>query len=118
MSTTLTDAERAYIEAAFWTAADDEGEPLADDATVDDLNDLPGFLAELRAFIEGNADLIARSGLPMSQVGHDFSLTRNGHGAGFWDRGLGQIGQDLTEACRPYGETYIYRGDDGRLYWA
>lgn len=41
-----------------------------------------------------------------SQAGHDFALTRNGHGAGFWDRGLGDIGRTLTEHSKPYGESY------------
>ena len=40
-------------------------------------------------------------------AGHDFALTRNGHGTGFWDRGLGEIGDMLTEECKPYGEHRI-----------
>jgi hypothetical protein len=48
-------------------------------------------------------------------AGHDFALTRNGHGAGFWDRGLGEAGDKLTEACRPYGASNAYYSadDDG-----
>ena len=40
-------------------------------------------------------------------AGHDFALTRNGHGAGFWDRGLGKIGDMLTDACKPYGSHSV-----------
>lgn len=40
-------------------------------------------------------------------AGHDFALTRNGHGAGFWDRGLGRIGDMLTKECEPYGEHNV-----------
>ena len=36
---------------------------------------------------------------------HDFALTRNRHGAGFWDRGLGDIGARLTEAAHAYGDS-------------
>ena len=36
-------------------------------------------------------------------AGHDFALTRNGHGTGFWDRGLGAIGDMLSNECKPYG---------------
>lgn len=50
------------------------------------------------------------------RFGHDFWLTRNGHGAGFWDRGLGKLGTQLTELCKPYGSTYAYLGDDGLGY--
>lgn len=38
-------------------------------------------------------------------AGHDFWLTRNGHGAGFWDRGMGALGDRLTAACKPYGSA-------------
>ncbi len=41
-------------------------------------------------------------------AGHDFWLTRNRHGAGFWDRGLGKVGQQLTEAAHVYGEETWY----------
>lgn len=53
---------------------------------------------------------------PSELAGHDFWLTRNGHGAGFWDRGLGDVGVTLSAACRPYGESNLYIGDDGKLY--
>lgn len=45
-------------------------------------------------------------------AGHDFALTRNGHGTGFWDRGLGEMGDMLTEACEPYGEHRVIIDDD------
>lgn len=35
--------------------------------------------------------------------GHDFALTRNGHGTGFWDRGLGDIGYMLSNSAAAYG---------------
>ena len=42
------------------------------------------------------------------QLGHDLWLTRNGHGAGFWDRGLGELGERLSEAARSLGEAYAF----------
>lgn len=45
--------------------------------------------------------------------GHDFALTRNGHGAGFWDRGMGDVGQRLTDASKPYGESNASIHDGG-----
>ncbi len=39
------------------------------------------------------------------QHGGDFYLTRNGHGAGFWDRGYGNIGTQLSKAAKIYGST-------------
>jgi len=52
------------------------------------------------------------------KAGHDFWLTRNGHGAGFWDRGIGETGDKLTEASTGFGEVDLYVGDDGKLYTA
>jgi hypothetical protein len=47
--------------------------------------------------------------------GVDLWLTRNRHGAGFWDRGLGDLGKRLTNAAR-LGEYDAYQGDDGLIY--
>lgn len=38
------------------------------------------------------------------------------HGAGFWDRGLGQVGDDLTAQAHAAGEVDAYLGDDGLVY--
>lgn len=59
--------------------------------------------------------------LGVEQIGHDLWLTRNGHGAGFWDRFGGEqegarVGRYLTEQARPYGESYLYIGDDGKVH--
>lgn len=50
-----------------------------------------------------------------ARAGHDFWLTRGGHGTGFWDRGLGELGDRLSDAAQAYGEpcnmTPIDMGD-------
>ena len=54
-------------------------------------------------------------------LGHDLWLTSAGHGVGFWDRGLGELGERLTAACsyvRPYAHREIYLGDDDLIYLA
>jgi hypothetical protein len=51
-----------------------------------------------------------------SAVGHDLWLTRNGHGTGFWDRGLGDVGERLACAARRMGESDLYVGDDGEVH--
>lgn len=51
-----------------------------------------------------------------SQAGHDFWLTRNRHGAGFWDKDLGELGSKLTDAAHDCGGCDAYRGDDGKVY--
>ena len=47
---------------------------------------------------------------------NSLGLTRNRHGAGFWDRGHGDKGKRLTDAAHAYGSSDAYLGDDGLLY--
>lgn len=72
------------------------------------------LLVDARDFVASQWRLLR--GLDAGQCGHDFWLTRNGHGAGFWDRGYGDLGDELTSACDPYGSCDLYVGDDGKVY--
>jgi hypothetical protein len=114
----LDDVLTAYVKCALWSSTDDDGEPLDGLYTVDDI--APEALADMRTdvadFVSSNAaDL---DGIDDGQIGRDFWLTRCGHGAGFWDRGLGDVGDRLTASAKPYGESDLYIGDDGRVYVA
>lgn len=118
----LDDFTRAYLECALWSSVDisEDGSDECLDATcgLDDcsLETLQGAIDDCRSFQESEADDLAESGLSDEQAGHDFWLTRNGHGAGFWDRGLGAVGDRLSKACKPYGSVDLYKGDDGKVY--
>jgi hypothetical protein len=109
---------RHYLLAALWTTTDEHGEPF--DATYDiqdiSAETLAEAIEDVTDFVDSNESLLVVSGLSDPQIGHDFWLTRNGHGAGFWDRGLGQVGEALSEASKPYGEVDMYAGDDGYIY--
>lgn len=48
-------------------------------------------------------------------IGHDFWLTRNGHGVGFWDRGLGELGDFLTDMSKPFGACSLYVNNNGEV---
>ena len=49
--------------------------------------------------------------------GHDFWLSRNGHGVGFWDlTELGEVGNALSRACTKFQNINLYVGDDGKVY--
>jgi len=51
------------------------------------------------------------------KAGHDFWLTRNGHGAGFWDGDWQEpAGAELSKASKAFGEINLYVSDDGKLY--
>ena len=112
----------AYLEAAVWSSTDDDGEPL-DRLDIDVSEETQ---AEMRAdcdqFFDDNEHLItsenclARIGqrfvlFPVySQAGHDFWLTRNGHGVGFWETSdwEAEAGEQLTNASKAFGEYYLY----------
>ena len=108
----------AYIECALWSSIGENDEPLDDNYGPEDI--APETLKTMRADCEDFqvlcGDLIDSADMEESQAGHDFWLTRNGHGAGFWDRGLGDVGEKLSEAAKVYGEFYLYIGDDGRIH--
>lgn len=48
---------------------------------------------------------------------HDYWLTRNGHGAGFWDRGLGDAGQRLTDLSEDGSYELFSIGDNFGWCW-
>ena len=55
--------------------------------------------------------------LSPDKVGHDLWLTRNGHGAGFWDGDYADdVGEALTKISEAMGEIDLYVGDDGKIY--
>lgn len=66
-------------------------------------------------------DLLAALGVPFSpeQIGHDFVLTANGHGTGFWDRDYRprqKAALDaLSDAVRPFGEIRAYVSDSNEI---
>ncbi len=108
----------AYIECALWASTDwDSGEPLDGLYSRNDLADsaVASMRADVADFLDSLCD-IDTAEISGSQMGHDFWLTRNRHGAGFWDRGLGSLGDDLTKRAHAYGSSDLYVGDDGKVY--
>ncbi len=110
----------AYVECALWSshAIGEDGEDLGNldehygpEDLTDDTRD--EMAADCSAFYDANAeDLVT---LTAEQAGHDFWLTRNGHGAGFWDRGLGELGERLADAARVYGGVDLMPMADGQV---
>jgi hypothetical protein len=108
---------KAYVECMIWSSQSDDEHSVSSEHTIDDLSEeaLQQVVDDCKDFQESNAGLMV--GLDAEQCGHDFWLTRNGHGAGFWDRGYPRdIGKALTESSKPYGECYPMVGDDGLIY--
>lgn len=117
----------AYITAALWSTNDEHGEPLENNFSADDLapETLAKIIADCAKFQADNAEHLAEENClkfgpdfgPMGRAGHDFWLTRNGHGAGFWDGDWAEPAATiLTEAAHSYKECDLCAGDDGKLY--
>lgn len=118
----LDDFTRGYIEAALWSSkiVDGDGneiEPMDRNHDSEDIavNSLKRMISDCREFQTENIVELSQAetmGEGPSQAGHDFWLTRNHHGAGYWDRGLGDIGKALTKAAHEYGEAdlHLFRG--------
>lgn len=107
---------RQYVKTALWSTLDDYAQPLDEGYDYDDIEPetLAGMARTCREFVESNAADLA--GIDAEQAGHDFWLTRNHHGAGFWDRGLGEVGDRLTASTHVFGEYNLYISDDGMIY--
>lgn len=109
---------QGYLAAALWSSIDEEGNPLDDAYGKDDIH--PAAMAQMRKdcrdFMESNKDdLMMAYKNGEESAGIDFWLTRNGHGAGFWERGLGALGARLTKASKQ-DSCYLYVGDDGMIH--
>ena len=116
-----------FLETLLWSETDEQsdgGDGSYPPETEIDAAGLARLTEDCRQFYEENAGTWAWERKRGSEewtddqmAGHDFALTRNGHGAGFWDGGWHEAaGIVLTEACKAFGEVSLYRGDDGRVY--
>jgi hypothetical protein len=126
----LDEFTQGYIEAMFFTNTGDLDDGDLQHASVAELS--PEFLAQIidtcNAFKSRvPKDSHGRSLLDLAYdyaprhyderyAGHDFWYTRNGHGVGFWDRGLGPVGDQLSDLARNFGNVDLYRGDDGQIW--
>ena len=55
----------------------------------------------------------------LTDAAHDFWLTRQGHGAGFWDGDWDDgLSDQLTDLCGNMGPTCLYLGQDDLFHFA
>lgn len=122
-----------YLVAALWSTHDyrypEGGEVDGDDyhdepfdrwAGIDDcterlvvhaLADCSAMMAEVGRAFDRYCARIGSAGDGSSaaeRFGDDFWLTREGHGCGFWDRGLDTLGRYLTDVAHRYGSVDLY----------
>lgn len=114
---------RHYITTALWSTTDDNGDPLDQHYDYGDINvqTVEAMIADCHRFQSQTQDLLHAAYDEMNydedDAGHDFWLTRNRHGAGFWDGDLDEaVGEALTKAAHAFGEFDLYVGDDGAVH--
>jgi hypothetical protein len=101
-----------YIMSMLWSTqnpATEEEEYLDENYSIENIS--PELekrsKSDLKSFIEANKADIESTGMTPEMLGHDLWLTREGHGAGFWDRGYGEAGERLSKSARKMGEVYL-----------
>lgn len=104
---------RGYLECALWTSDPDPGSgewSASDWWNIDAIDPacIQRAIEDCTAFQNDNAKDLDATGADAERNGHDFWLTRNGHGAGFWDRGYGDVGDRLTTAAHVWGEVNVF----------
>jgi hypothetical protein len=131
----VDDILRGYIEAALWSSTDEStpsgGDPLDKHYGPGDIaaSSRKSMRRDIVKFVRANKGAVAEygehreynpeHGSVWEHLGHDLWLTRNGHGAGFWDCDYGgrdEIGEKLTEGAEKLGSSDMFVGDDGQIY--
>lgn len=128
---------RHYLAAALWSSIDDNQDPMDDNYSLSDFapealqrafDDCQRF--QMLAAVPLTEAYLSDSyqekkhhpdaGSAEALAGHDFWLTRGGHGVGFWDRDLGDVGDVLTTFCKAphFRNVDVYVGDDKQIYFA
>lgn len=109
-----------YLNSALGCSTDNStpsgGYPLDKNYGIEDIgpDTLAVMVADCQKFQGDNADLPY---VNTKQAGHDFWLTRNGHGAGFWDGDWPEPdATQLTTASKGFGPFTLYIGDDNKVH--
>jgi len=115
---------RGYIECALWCGVLCEPELESSEDKHNESALTPAALASMtrdaHEFYAANVADLRASSITMERAGHDFWLTRNGHGTGFWDeKSLSEAADAaldrLTDAAQAYDDTSLVRGLNGKI---
>lgn len=110
MNVNYEEAFEGFKEAIFWAeyvSTEESMNGCGDEGGV--IEDFDGeiskeSLEKLEAAFKDRFDYMSKQleeieGMSAQDIGADIYFTCAGHGVGFWDRGLGQLGKVLTEMC-------------------
>lgn len=126
----------SYLETALWSSSDWDNMDESNNPTPFDENyDYDDFTDEARqrayddcekfldmldeVQIDDDRTLFdcAEDIQGFDRIGHDFWLTRNHHGAGFWDGDYGDYGDILTDIVKQhFNECHVWADGTGKVY--
>jgi hypothetical protein len=115
----------AYLQTALWAEVDDNGDPWDSNYSEEDIapESKTQMKQEFDEFMKRAQPLLqeleeAEGRLDLAQIAHDFWLTRNRHGAGFWETSdyPEQIGTKLTDLSHKFPEVYFWLAEDGKIH--
>lgn len=120
------DILKGYVEAALWCGfSEEDREKYEADGAEWDEESYARMKQDCEAFVKMAGTVLHSvfehdqkygfGAYNEEQAGHDFWLTRNHHGAGFWDRNLGECGEWLTNMAVSFPEVGLYLSDDGKI---
>ncbi len=106
---------RNYLQTALWSSTDDEGNSLDREHTPADIHHatLAAMLADWEHF-----NATSPYNLGSDHDSHNFWLSRNGHGAGFFndDEWTPEQQKEMQELAKRHGEYNLHVGDDGMIH--
>lgn len=110
--TGLEQFQRGHKATALWAENDEEGNPLDDrfgwqdydEHTEKEMDADAAHFYHSHHHLFGDAD--------PEHAGHDFWLSRNGHGTGFFDGNYGDHNEELQRAANAAGEYSLYADHD------
>ena len=104
---------QSYLETLLWTNEDMDELTIYDvdeklrEQSVKDIDSFINIIELTKGAVEET------NNYSDSAFGHNFLLSRNGHGAGFFD----DYNDILQDICRKFGSIDAYIGDDNKIYF-
>jgi len=105
----------SYLKAALWAEGGDANPELDTKSIIDiDETSREEAIGDITRFLAKAKELAPEelSTLSASEIGHNLWLSRNGHGAGFFD----DYNDKLQDIAKNMKEKIVEVGDDGKVY--
>ena len=107
-------AAKAAIECLVWSEEPDgenwRNAPIHPEVAYSVMKDIASFLA-----VDVVYEVARRNELDPEFIGHNFYLTANGHGTGYWDKKLPRGGEDILHHWSQSYTRRLYMDEEGNL---